>query len=872
MPKFLLTSRPYDQIRWEFQPSINDDPDIHLSGESDVEVEQISREVSLVVRRRVDDISDRRRLKPDERDFIHEKFAAIPNRMYLWVTLTLDFIQNIPLFTRGNVRRAIGHLPRTVDEAYNKILERGTDPKSAWRLLAIVAAATQPLSPEEVQTALVIREDLKEDRKTIAQIQLEDLEPPQRFKHTLRDLCGLLLVVVDTRVYFLHQTAREFLIPNQHYAASPDRSNLGWKFTLCEESSHRVLAEVCVKYILLEDYESVESRDRILHKYSARNWVTHFRNAHVPSGHFLVYMAKAICEPNPQKYKIWAKLAWCPPEVPHSMTVAAYYGLEGMIMQLLGAGVNVDPKYGENECSPLWYAAHRGDEAVVSLLLTAEADVNSENKDHCETPLHGASFGGHVKVATLLLEHSADVECCDSFGRRPLHRASEEGHVSVVRLLLEHNADIKCCDGNGRQPLHIASSLGHMSVVKILLDHNADLDCCDSIGCRPLHLASAIGKPSIVRLLLERAAACVDPKDDFGQTPLLLAVQSAANEIAKASLENGARVDARDGEGKTPLSLALTNTHFEVAKLLLDSKANPNAISDDDSTPLAEALRFCDGRLFDLLQDRGAAIDQTNKEQQTLLMEAAAEEADYADERVRLLLGPGATIDAKDDVGRTALSWAARNGWASRVRILLENGADADVTDRVGCTPLFLTCRGVVSIRISSDESDEEFETSSHNDEGFKTNDLADDTFIEDIHHPERITPETEHRIKRFSVEHEIEVEALENEHAEDEDAEDEDAEDEDAKMRYQTKRSWRVEIADMLINKGASIDVQDMEGHTPLWWANHNRNEALATLLRERASLKDCEKGTMVDSAANIQASDEKEANCSDTAGTRSE
>ena len=78
--KFLLTSRPYDHIRREFWELENRMPTIHLSGENEVEVERISREIDPVIKDRVERIGRKRSLGPDERTFLREQLMHVPNR------------------------------------------------------------------------------------------------------------------------------------------------------------------------------------------------------------------------------------------------------------------------------------------------------------------------------------------------------------------------------------------------------------------------------------------------------------------------------------------------------------------------------------------------------------------------------------------------------------------------------------------------------------------------------------------------------------------------------------------------------------------------------------------------------------------------
>jgi hypothetical protein len=93
--KFLLTSRPYGGIRQGFQPlEIPGLPVIYLSGESDVEMEKISREIDVFIKARVRNIGARLKLRDDEQDLLLRELMSISNRTYLWVHLTLDLIES----------------------------------------------------------------------------------------------------------------------------------------------------------------------------------------------------------------------------------------------------------------------------------------------------------------------------------------------------------------------------------------------------------------------------------------------------------------------------------------------------------------------------------------------------------------------------------------------------------------------------------------------------------------------------------------------------------------------------------------------------------------------------------------------------------
>jgi ankyrin repeat protein len=78
-------------------------------------------------------------------------------------------------------------------------------------------------------------------------------------------------------------------------------------------------------------------------------------------------------------------------------------------------------------------------------------------------------------------------------------------------------------------------------------------------------------------------------------------------------------------------------------------------------------------------------IDTRGARGATLLMHAAA----FGNvETVRFLIDSGADINAKNDLGATALLWAARD--PDKARLLIEHGADVNVQSKQGRTPLML--------------------------------------------------------------------------------------------------------------------------------------------------------------------------------------
>ena len=364
--KFFFTSRPYGHIRSGFRELEVQMPTIHLSGEDQVEVDKISREINLVIMKKVRDIRIKKDLEQHEQDFLLEKLTEIPNRTYLWATLTMDYIQGLDGFTKGRVRETVhDKIPDTVYKAYDKILSRSKDQSKAKRLLHIVLGAKRPLSVEELSLAMA----LKSENQSHDDIR-EKTEPVQRFTTTLRDLCGLILVVVDNKVYLLHQTVKEFLVPNSSQSGnylSPD----SWNHALMVRESNRILAEICVWYL---HAASAEISLGYLLDYSAHYWPYHFREACFHQDNMAV-LGNYLCTQGSKLYYTWSNAhgpIFAFPKNPTSFIIASRFGRDGIVRHLLGdSDVDIDSKDSKYGQTPLSFAAENGHETVVRLLRDA---------------------------------------------------------------------------------------------------------------------------------------------------------------------------------------------------------------------------------------------------------------------------------------------------------------------------------------------------------------------------------------------------------------------------------------------------------------------------------------------------------------------
>lgn len=437
--RYLLTSRPYDQIVSKFQSFSDAFPYVRIPGEE--ESDTISREIDSVIKYRVGKLADEKRLLDKVKSHLAEKLLKLPQRTYLWVYLVFDYLEkeHFQKTPRG-VDATMASLPTTIYEAYEQILHRSKDhPMVRW-VLSIILAVRRPLTVSEMKLACSV--------DTTSQSIIDSDEEDEDFKLRLRSWCGLFVSIHHEKVYFLHQTAREFLSDLPSSAAIP--SGVRWQHSITNHNAHEVLAEVCVVYLdsLNSDNNPTDKSDETgrdfenntFLDYAAENWSDHFLKACVANDADIVSTALKICNPDSRSCSRWFEIYWDTTDLETlkpltSLFVSSYLGHEAIVRQLLKRDADLECKDETYGRTPLSWAARNGHEEVVRLLLEKGADIESKHTKYGRTPLSWAAFYGHEKVVGLLLEKGADIESKDKSGRTALCWATEMGREVVVKLL-----------------------------------------------------------------------------------------------------------------------------------------------------------------------------------------------------------------------------------------------------------------------------------------------------------------------------------------------------------------------------------------------------------------------------------------------------
>ncbi|KAL1976652.1 hypothetical protein VTN31DRAFT_2934 [Thermomyces dupontii] len=426
------------------------------------------------------------------------------HRTYLWLHLTFKTIEQElgKYYKLSDMETILSDIPSQVSEAYEKILNRSEHKHETETLLQIVLAAKRPLTLDEANIALTMA--LKSERFDSHSALKSNMCPRKSFKDTVRYLCGLLIGVYDSKLLFIHQTAREFLIHRER------RGNWQGRFNLTR--AHGKMALICLEYLsYLDEEQSVWDirEDCPLAEYSSEYWTDHVKVAEteedVQEGVLNFFLEQK------QAYAVWGELLRDQSErmaIGSEMAPPLYYasatGLVRIADLLLKSGADANAQGGYYG-SALQAGSYDGIMELVQLLLDKGADVNAQG-GYFGNALQAASYRGDEELVELLLKRGADVNAQGGKYGTALQAASSEGHIELVQLLLERGANVNAQGGEYGNALQAASLVGCKELVELLLDRGADVNAQGGEYGNALRAAEIVGNDEVVKLLLERGA------------------------------------------------------------------------------------------------------------------------------------------------------------------------------------------------------------------------------------------------------------------------------------------------------------------------------------------------------------------------------
>ncbi len=350
----------------------------------------------------------------------------------------------------------------------------------------------------------------------------------------------------------------------------------------------------------------------------------------------------------------------------------------------LGAKLPPEPKESRG---PLGDAAGEGRLEMVALLLDHGADINARDGkgNSGMTPLCWAAYSGQDEVCQLLVKRGADVNIGTDSGLNAAWHAAGSSHCTgALALMLRKGAQVTGLDDKGRTIIEEALSfsapeLGHVGFPGRVLSKTKLRDY-EAREERTIDLLVSAG---------------LDATGKEGtETPLMKAFDFNHYPAARAPLRNHAAATVKDAQGNTAINHLFGQWHgsvfpVDILETLLREGADPNQsfpipglTPRVDTTVLEEAMGSFrepgeqevanqDAAVLALMK-HGARFPGVKDADQALLCAAARGDLDGLEDA----LAKGASPDAKETFGYTALSISMKLGYLDNAFWLLDHGAD----------------------------------------------------------------------------------------------------------------------------------------------------------------------------------------------------
>jgi uncharacterized protein len=222
--------------------------------------------------------------------------------------------------------------------------------------------------------------------------------------------------------------------------------------------------------------------------------------------------------------------------------------------------------------------------------------------------------------------------------------AAWDNDLRRARSLIARGADVNAKDNTVQSAYLISTSEGYLELLNLTLEHGAD----------------------------------VDSKDSFNGTGLIRAADRGHADIAGRLVQAGVKIDHINNLGWTALHEAIilgdgSDRYVDTVRVLVAAGADVRLRSQRDQiTPIQHATSRDHSDIAQVLR-AALEADKPAKEQANRRLLAAAERGDAT--AVALALRAGASLEARDERGRTPLLLAVGDDRRAVARLLVYLGA-----------------------------------------------------------------------------------------------------------------------------------------------------------------------------------------------------
>jgi hypothetical protein len=189
--KWIVSSRNWPGIEAQLERAGHK---VRLSLE--LNAKSVAAAVDIFIRQKVDQLAQEKQYKAETRHAVLQHLMSKANDTFLWVALVC---QDLERTEKWNVPKKLASFPPGLDSLYERMMDQISDSDNAEICLQVLASTSVLYRPVTIPELIVLAEQLADF--------VDDLESVRK----IVSFCGSFLTLREDTVYFVHQSAKDFL-------------------------------------------------------------------------------------------------------------------------------------------------------------------------------------------------------------------------------------------------------------------------------------------------------------------------------------------------------------------------------------------------------------------------------------------------------------------------------------------------------------------------------------------------------------------------------------------------------------------------------------------------------------------------------------
>ncbi|KAF2033468.1 WD40 repeat-like protein [Setomelanomma holmii] len=259
--KWIMSSRNWPDIEERLERA-GDKVRLNL----ELNADSVSAAVRSYIQHKVSRLAQDKKYTDQTKDVVLRYLYTNANDTFLWAALVC---QNLNQMSRFNIVKKLEAFPPGLDSLYDRMIQRinnSDDAELCRRILAIIAVGYRPITLLELTSLVEELDDMADEIDSVQEVV---------------NLCGSLLTIRDGIVYFVHQSAKDFLLKEAFDVIFPAGSKVihygvfSRSLRAMSKTLRRDIYELDALGCLIEQIELPKPDPLAALRYSCIYWIDH---------------------------------------------------------------------------------------------------------------------------------------------------------------------------------------------------------------------------------------------------------------------------------------------------------------------------------------------------------------------------------------------------------------------------------------------------------------------------------------------------------------------------------------------------------------------------------------------------------------------